>query len=159
MLPGVRGLWTAGCAESTSSQRTCFVFADKIAVDPNSYAVNTALNRRRRKRVEKSNNSPSAIHYMVCAASVFERWLWARSSENAEVMEIPPEELDPLLVEFYKGVRNRLGTEYSAGSFKRLRANLDKYLHETNYPCSIVTSSLFRSSQRAFQQKLDDLGC
>ncbi|XP_064597634.1 uncharacterized protein LOC135464079 isoform X1 [Liolophura sinensis] len=97
----------------------------------------------------------------VCASvTSFERWLRENSPDPNQVMEtrkmfeIPPPELDVLLVEFFNTVKKPNGEDYNPRSLRSLRTNLARYLKENTYPYSIVTAEVFANSQLAFKNRM-----
>lgn len=70
------------------------------------------------------------------------------------MFEIPPPELDVLLVDFFNTVKKPNGEDYNPGSLRSLRTNLARYLKENTYPYSIVTAEIFVNSQMAFKQRM-----
>lgn len=125
-------------------RRNSACFASNIAVE----------NERRRQRVKVFGKPNTTVKFIVAAVGTFERWLWTRPGETRRpIYEIPPEELDPLLVEFFTTVKKPSGENYHHESFISLRSRLDSYLRDNEYPFSITHSEMFACSQQAFKNK------
>ncbi|XP_064597064.1 uncharacterized protein LOC135463632 isoform X17 [Liolophura sinensis] len=111
-------------------------------------------NQRRRARIKREGKPPTTIGGIVVAVATFERWLWSQPGSVRRAMyEVPPDELDAYLVDFFTNVKCRSGADYTPRAFVNLRTRLDSYLRDNNYPCSITKSPLFLNSQRAFSLK------
>lgn len=90
----------------------------------------------------------------------FHRWLRSRPnniSSSEQIESIPPAELDPLLAEFFRTVKNRRGLDYDHKSLKYIRASLERHLKAKNYPASITRSPSFQVSQRAYKERKNQL--
>ncbi|XP_064597094.1 uncharacterized protein LOC135463658 isoform X1 [Liolophura sinensis] len=110
-------------------------------------------NSKRRERLQNHGKMPEAtIRNIVGAVASFERWLWGGQFDDMRgIHEIPPQELDAYLVEFYRTAKTPAGLEYKVTAMQSLRSNLDKYLEATKYPCSISKSPAFAQSQLEYK--------
>lgn len=125
---------------------------------PTSTSKMSAENLRRRERIKVDSRPRTTVNYMIAAVGTFERWLWSISQEERrEIFEIPPEELDSFLVDFFSAVKKPCGGQYNPESFISLRSRLDSYLKDNDYPCSITKSELFAKSQLAFKLRKQEL--
>ncbi|XP_064597055.1 uncharacterized protein LOC135463632 isoform X8 [Liolophura sinensis] len=125
---------------------------------PTSTSKMSAENLRRRERIKVDSRPRTTVNYMIAAVGTFERWLWSVSQEeHREIFEIPPEELDSFLVDFFSAVKKPCGGQYNPESFISLRSRLDSYLKDNDYPCSITKSELFAKSQLAFKLRKQEL--
>lgn len=95
---------------------------------------------------------------MAASVGTFERWLWSNYTEETRtITEIPPVELDEFLAEFMLKVVTPSGADYKPRSFAMLRSCLGRYLKETNYPETILTSPLFVKSREAYHARKRDI--
>lgn len=110
-------------------------------------------------RILNAQEKPRATaKHMLAAVKIFERWLIDSVHKiSRKVEEIPPPQLNIYLKDFFSSVKKVDGTEYNPVSLSTLRSSLDRYLREYNYPCSIVRSEDFLSSQLAYKDRLQKL--
>lgn len=94
---------------------------------------------------------------MLSAVKVLNNWLSSNCQETRHIEDIPPAELDPYLAHFFSTARNKANADYHPSSFRALRSFIERYLQQVLYPCSIVKSDIFLSSQIAYKTRLIDL--
>lgn len=111
-----------------------------------------SMNELRRSRIRNPHSlSQNTVDNSVGAVRTLEHWIWQRPQwkERRCVNDIPPEELDKYLVEFFSSL-----THYKTYSFSVLRSNLKRYLEITGYPACIKSSPVFENSRRACSEML-----
>ena len=57
------------------------------------------------------------------------------------------------LCRFYAEIRKQNGKEYELDCLRVMQSALDRHLQNANYPCSIITDRLFKSSQEVLEGK------
>lgn len=92
------------------------------------------------------------------AVSIFERWLFENfhpevATKYEKIEEIPVEELDEYLSQFWPTVKKQNGADYQVESLVQLRTRLDRHLRHAGYSQSIVKSQCFARSQKAFKER------
>lgn len=88
------------------------------------------------------------------AVSIFGRWFRRKSpGDSRQIEQIPPEELDDLLADFFTTVKKKDGGEYYPRSLHLLRTCLESHLKKTGYPVSITKSVFFNKSSAAFRTR------
>ncbi|XP_067674645.1 serine-rich adhesin for platelets-like isoform X2 [Haliotis asinina] len=70
---------------------------------------------------------------------------------------IMPENLDPLLAEFYLRLRKNGGREFMSSSLKQIQNCIGIYLSTNSYPYCIKSDSKFENSRRVMENKLKHL--
>lgn len=119
--------------------------------------------RLRNERLSRIPNrermSKSRVANITSTVALFERWLWdSHDDEKRGIHDIPPEELDLYLVEFFSTIKLPNGKNYSAGSLRSLRGYLDFYLRCADYPTSITNGSgAFSRSYDAYKRKIMEI--
>ncbi len=76
---------------------------------------------------------------------------------TAPPCSLPPDQLDPILAEFYQRVRKCGGQEFGSGSLKTIQQFLENYFRGNNYPASITQSSKFQRSRNVLNAKVRQL--
>ncbi|XP_064596624.1 uncharacterized protein LOC135463295 isoform X1 [Liolophura sinensis] len=113
----------------------------------------------RSRILNQDQKASSTVRNMVAAVASFERWLSASHPEETRCVEhIPPPELDPYLADFFLNVKQPSGQDYKVDSFRQIRYNLDKFLQDHSYPCTLTDSSEFKETRLAFRKRLAYLG-
>ncbi|XP_064597110.1 uncharacterized protein LOC135463663 isoform X3 [Liolophura sinensis] len=92
------------------------------------------------------------------AVSIFERWLFENfhpevATKYDKIEDIPVEELDEYLSQFWPTVKKQNGADYQVESLVQLRTRLDRHLRHASYSQSIVKSHCFAKSQKAFKER------
>ncbi|XP_064597549.1 uncharacterized protein LOC135464005 isoform X2 [Liolophura sinensis] len=98
-----------------------------------------------------------SVQNMVTAVLTLENWLVKTAHESRPVNDIPPEQLDAYLTDFFSTVTKESGMDYSRETFCSLRCHLERYLKETDYGHSVMKSAVFVHSQEAYKQRLRSL--
>lgn len=116
-------------------------------------------NERMNRIPNRENMSKSRVANITSTVALFERWLWdSHENESRGIHDIPPDELDVYLADFFGTIKQPNGNNYSPGSLKSLRGYLDFYLRCTNYPYSITSiSGIFWKSQEAYKRKINEI--
>ncbi|XP_064596625.1 uncharacterized protein LOC135463295 isoform X2 [Liolophura sinensis] len=115
------------------------------------------VSRLKARILNKDQKASSTVRNMVAAVGSFERWLAVSHPEDKRYVEsIPPPELNLYLTDFFLTVKQPSGQDYKVDSFKKIKYNLDKFLQDHSYPCSL-TSQAFTEANVAFKQRLLDL--
>lgn len=114
-------------------------------------------NTRIRKENLKGTMPVASIRSVVSAVGCFERWFWAQNThDNRQIFEIPPEELDGHLANYFTVFRNTSNL-CTPSSLLSMRSRLARYLKEKSYPVSILNTTKFRASQKAFKERMAHL--
>lgn len=107
---------------------------------------------------------PKALSYKTqqnIAGAVASFWRWSRQIElptDRQLFEIPPQELDGYLAQFFQAAKKPNGEDYNARSLISIRTHLSRYLRDNNYSECIAQSPLFRRSQWALKLRSKSLG-
>lgn len=116
----------------------------------NTSAIDRIDNRRIWERVVPvANRCRAAVGNMVRAVGALERWWWRKYEESRPMEEMPAEDLDNYLTEYFSTLRRPDGSDYEQASLKNFRSLLDRFLRDHKYPYSLCKSSVFARSQRA----------
>lgn len=143
-----------------------FLLMSLVDRGPDVLDIGRYLHIEKRSRVNRRcyirdvESIPKAtVTNMVVSAGVFERWLSQRerNQDARNCFEIPPEQLDCYLSDFYLSVKTPHGHDYKPRSLECIRWSLDRYLKSTGYSSSIVSSKVFANSQRAFKLRIKEL--
>ena len=78
-------------------------------------------------------------------------------SENRDLKEIPPLELDNYLLHFILEVRKPDGEEYEPDSLTSFRNSIERFLREEQYPFSLIESREFAKHREALKAKRKEL--
>lgn len=98
------------------------------------------------------DRSVSTSRHVRAAVKNFERWLSrGPTKDRRNIEDIPPEELDGILVEYFGKIKKPYGGDYSPFSLGALRSYLELHLKDHSYPESITRSHAFHRSQVAFK--------
>lgn len=103
----------------------------------------------RARVVSAEKKPPHTVLDIVKAVTTLERWLWNKYKESRNVEEIPAEELDAYLAEFFQILKRPNGQRYGPASISNYRHHLDRFLKDHQYPYSLSKSREFANSQRA----------
>ncbi|XP_064597063.1 uncharacterized protein LOC135463632 isoform X16 [Liolophura sinensis] len=112
-----------------------------------------------RKRMENLRGTMpvASMRSVVSAVGCFERWFWTQNAQdNRQIFEIPPEELDGHLANYFIVFRNTSNL-CTPSSLLSMRSRLARYLKEKSYPISILNTTKFRASQKAFKDRMAQL--
>ncbi|XP_064597193.1 uncharacterized protein LOC135463713 isoform X7 [Liolophura sinensis] len=102
----------------------------------------------------KSYRSSSTTRHIRFAVKNFQNWLSERpTKDQRKIEEIPPSELDGILVNYFSTIKKQYGGDYTPFSLGALRSYLELHLKDHNYPGSIIKSPAFSHSQRAFKNR------
>ena len=77
--------------------------------------------------------------------------------QTREIHEIGPDELDPLLSQFFVSVRQNNGAEYEPSTLRNMLSSFERYLKQRNYPESLVNSVKFAKCRTALKSKQKNL--
>ena len=69
------------------------------------------------------------------------------STEDREIQDIPPEELQPIIKNFILSVRKQNGNEYEPSSVKAFVQSIDRYLRKKHYAFSVLNDRVFYDVQ------------
>lgn len=106
-----------------------------------------------RSRIDNiQDKSYITIKHLVGSVATLETWLQA-CGEHRYTEDIPPEELDPMLVNFFRHVKKLDGGDYDPTSFACLRSFIERFLLDRGYGFSLRKSSAFAPSYYAFQMR------
>lgn len=110
---------------------------------------------RRRSRIVSADSLPKqTLSNMLSGAGTFERWLWNQpGTERQSIVDMPPDQLDQYLADFFTTVTRTPGLDYKVESFQALKVNIDRYFKEAQYPESLKTSPLFARSRDAYSRR------
>ncbi|XP_064597096.1 uncharacterized protein LOC135463658 isoform X2 [Liolophura sinensis] len=124
-----------------------------------SVANSTVDVRRRKQRLRNIDGIPKkSVTNMVSAVGYFERWLWSSCHNDARcINNIPPEQLDPYLAEFFFGLKTPSGQDYNPKSLRGFRTYIDRFLKHTEYPVSVINPRLFPQTHLVLNQKIRQL--
>ncbi|XP_064597160.1 uncharacterized protein LOC135463699 isoform X5 [Liolophura sinensis] len=113
--------------------------------------------QRVRSRIDNiQDKSYITVKHLVGSVATLETWLQA-CGEHRCTEDIPPEELDPLLVDFFSNVKKLDGGDYDPTSFACLRSYIERFLVDKGYRFSLRKSSAFARSHQAFQIRRKNL--
>lgn len=118
---------------------------------------------KKKSRLRKIRNLGSLpktyVVNLAGAAGIFERWMWARYElrEEPAAESLDPETLDVYLEDFFSTIKRPSGEEYRRGTLESMRFKIERYLRETGYPHSIVSSPVFVRSRLAYKQRMASL--
>ncbi|XP_064597226.1 uncharacterized protein LOC135463739 isoform X7 [Liolophura sinensis] len=144
-------IWSGNMAQAERGKAGSYTRAKKEA---------ERLKNERMSRIRnRETMSKSRVANITSTVALFERWLWDfHDQEKRGMHDIPPEELDVYLEEFFSTIKQPNGKNYSAGSLRSLRGYLDFYLRCTDYPLSITTGSgAFSRSYEAYRRKVMEI--
>ena len=77
------------------------------------------------------------------------------SSEEREIQDIPPKELQPIIKKFILSVRKQNGQEYEPSSLRAIVQSIDRYLRKKNYRnvYSVLSEKVFYDVQDTLKKK------
>lgn len=79
---------------------------------------------------------------------------WCNSiNERRSMEDIPPEELNSLLVHFFIKVRKLNGEEFEQGTLTLFQRSFDRYLRQHGKNYNIIQDKIFESSREALESK------
>ena len=79
------------------------------------------------------------------------------SSEDREIQNIPPKELQPIIKNFILSVRKQNGKEYEPSSLRAIVQSIDRYLRKKNYAFSVLSDKVFYDVQDTLKKKQKQL--
>ncbi len=79
------------------------------------------------------------------------------STEDREIQDIPPEELQPIIKNFILSVRKQNGKEYEPSSVKAFVQSIDHYLRKNHYASSVLNDRVFYDVQDTLKKKQKQL--
>lgn len=94
-----------------------------------------------------------ALYKLRSYVTKFDRWVQAEFNESRHMEDIPPEQLDTYLAQFFTTLKTDRGGEYGYDSLITLRSGLEQYLKQQGYPHLIRSSPLFSHSQAAVRKR------
>ncbi|XP_064605665.1 uncharacterized protein LOC135470573 isoform X2 [Liolophura sinensis] len=94
-----------------------------------------------------------ALYKLRSYVTKFDRWVQAEFNESRHMEDIPPEQLDAYLAQFFTTLKTDRGGEYGYDSLITLRSGLEQYLRQKGYPHLIRSSPLFCHSQAAVRKR------
>ncbi|XP_064596913.1 uncharacterized protein LOC135463552 isoform X25 [Liolophura sinensis] len=104
------------------------------------------------------SKSAASLRLETVALNVFKYWMQKNAvGDNRGIEDIPPEELDEYLSQFFRTATRRDGSHYSPSSLFSLRSGLESYLNSKCYSGSIITGRVFPKSQLAFKTRRIEL--
>ncbi|XP_064596995.1 uncharacterized protein LOC135463599 isoform X9 [Liolophura sinensis] len=93
-------------------------------------------------------------HNIKSTVKTLVSWLTFKGySKKRQLEEIPAEELDVYMAEFYSTIKTKGGQDYKASSLKKLHTYVQRYLSGVGYPHSL-SSPDFARSQIALREKI-----
>ncbi|XP_064596911.1 uncharacterized protein LOC135463552 isoform X23 [Liolophura sinensis] len=109
-------------------------------------------------RTSSSGSALNTIRKAQAAIRTFEFWLkTVHPSDAMKTADIPPEQLNTFLAEFFLKIRKMNGLEYLPNSFAALRSGIEFHLADVGYPCSIKHSNIFHDTRMAFRKRKESL--
>ncbi len=91
---------------------------------------------------------------------MFAEWLVeSKRKPDAKFEHLSPEELAPLLKDFFYGVRTKKNTRYSKSAYKSIRAGLQRHLESKPYyqKFTIAKDAAFKEANQVFSGYLAKL--
>ncbi|XP_064596910.1 uncharacterized protein LOC135463552 isoform X22 [Liolophura sinensis] len=147
---------TGDAAQGSSSQTAEWASAIQGISNVSSFADEHLPRLPVQQRPKATVESRQQEWNTTSSIRTLRRWLLQRPVvENRAPEDIPPEELDAYLAEFYMTVRrNDTGTDYRPHAMKSLRYGIGRYLKQHNYQIAITRSPLFHKSTLAFMERI-----
>lgn len=106
----------------------------------------------------RRSKSAASLRLETVALNVFKFWRQKNVVGDTRAIEdIPPEELDEYLSQFFRTATRRDGSHYSSSSLFSLRSGLESYLSSKHYSGSIISGRVFPKSQLAFKARRIEL--
>ena len=90
-----------------------------------------------------TQKKPNTVRATKCHLKVVHDWLLVNKFELRPIDQIPPNELNILLAEFFMKVKKSDGKDYEPCSLDSLKGSLERHLREREYPKSIVVDKEF----------------
>ncbi|XP_064597103.1 uncharacterized protein LOC135463662 isoform X2 [Liolophura sinensis] len=111
--------------------------------------------KTRKSRILNAERMPrQTVTNMISGAGTFERWLWSQNGGSREsIADIPPQQLDLYLADFYSTITRSPGVDYKVESFQALKGNINRYLQAANYPECPKSSQMFAKSRDAYHYR------
>ena len=78
-------------------------------------------------------------------------------NELRNITDIPPENLETLLAQFFVSVRQKNGSEYEPTSLRNMLSSFERELRNRQYGESLVASIKFAKTRAALKSKQKDL--
>ncbi|XP_046580266.1 uncharacterized protein KIAA1958 homolog [Haliotis rubra] len=95
-------------------------------------------------------------HVIKYAVNQFTRYHQEKTGKHIDMLTLSPKALNPLLLDFFKGVRKLDGGLPTAHTLKNLQSHLDRYLRTSGYPCSTVKDPRFLSCQLYVKARMEE---
>lgn len=147
----------------TGYHTTDQLLSGRCDMDSVSPAAATAVQQRlvsprKLRTAAPQSMSHSLLRHIKGTVKSFHQWLASREpGEYRPMEELPPEELDAHLAEYFSTVKQSSGHDFCHSTFGKIRYNLDHYLRMHNYPHSLSKSDVFVRSRIAFNRKRNQL--
>lgn len=127
---------------------TCYPTSTQAYGDQSKVSFVSSVSLTSQQKVNKSD---------ACRVRLFVRWLRSQQiNEGRELVNIPMEEMDAYLANFFSVVKTNKGCEFSVSSLTAVRNSLDRHLRSQGYTEAISSSPRFRQSQLAFLRKMEN---
>ncbi|XP_067656704.1 uncharacterized protein [Haliotis asinina] len=102
--------------------------------------------------------SPGSAQVIKSAVKQFQRYCLEKYDREINMFSLSHNQLDTLLLNFFKGARKKRGGEFSSRSLKNVQIHLDMYLRDGGYPYSISKDEEFKASRDFIKSKLEEMG-
>lgn len=111
--------------------------------------------RTRKSHIINAECMPKqTVTNMISGVGTFERWLWSQNGGSRQsIVDIPAQQLDLYLADFYSTITRSPGVDYKVESFQALKGNINRYLQAANYPECPKSSQLFARSRDAYHYR------
>jgi hypothetical protein len=139
---GEQELVAAACAAEVAVVRQQPRFAQVEEGD-----IETLLDQQKNKNTKAKTESHIRLLRSFCAIK----------DELRKLEDIPPTTLNMLLALFFVSVRKDTGGDYEPGTLKNMQGSFERYLKQSGYQTSIITSILFEKSRSALASKQKEL--
>ncbi|XP_048237424.1 uncharacterized protein LOC124149187 isoform X4 [Haliotis rufescens] len=104
----------------------------------------------------KGSLSPGTLSTVRNSVKQFRRFHFDRSGGDVDLFSSAPEDLNELLLAYFREAKKRCGGALTACTLKNVQKHLDMYLRDGGYPHSIVKDRPFQSSRDFLKKKLNE---
>ncbi|XP_067657120.1 transcriptional regulator QRICH1-like isoform X4 [Haliotis asinina] len=103
----------------------------------------------------KLSLSPGTLTTVRNSVKQFRRFHFDRSGGDVDLFSLAPEDLNELLLAYFKEGKKRAGGDLTACTLNNVQKHLHMYLRHGGYPYSIVKDRPFQSSRDFLKKKLN----
>ena len=118
-----------------------------------AFAVATSADVQR--LVEKNNNK-NTLKTTITWVNRFDNWRKARNIIY-KLEDIPQQDLDGVLQQFFAEIRKKDGSEYEPESLRTMLSALDRFLRDQGKQCRILKDEQFRNARKVLNGKAIEL--